>query len=307
MKTNILNYINKLQGYKTAIKNLHWSSKNMSEHKLLDDIADSVANNQDEIAEMCQGIYGKIKINELKPKKYQITNSKKMLFDMLKDTKSFYSTIKGRELSGVRSVVEAFIGEINKFIYLMEMCIKEDIKRNLLNPINETNMNVSENEFRTLIREAIHKTLNEDVNPSNINAVVEYLDKKMDYDAYSIEMAQNEYMKEIQYIKKYIPLIIEKINGITTTGSINYEVDELDEALKIYVELPSIQGFTNDDDYTNIESQIYTIQEEMRKYIDCHLTLEDEPQHNQNAITVLIEIFNLPSQLTIKLNYDVEF
>ena len=49
MRSNILNYINKLQSYKTAIKNLHWSSKRMSEHKLLDDIADSVAENQDEI------------------------------------------------------------------------------------------------------------------------------------------------------------------------------------------------------------------------------------------------------------------
>ena len=137
MKKNILNYINKIQGYKTAIKNLHWSAKHMSEHKLLDEIADSVANNQDEIAEMCQGLYGKIKLNELKPKRYKITNSKKMLFDLLRDTKSFYSTIKGRELTGVRSVVETFIGDINKFIYLMEMCIKEDIKRILLFPLNE--------------------------------------------------------------------------------------------------------------------------------------------------------------------------
>ena len=160
MKTNILNYINKLQGYKTAIKNLHWSSKHMSEHKLLDEIADSVANNQDEIAEMCQGLYGKIKINELKPKRYKITNSKKMLFDLLRDTKSFNSSIKGRELTGVRSVVEAFIGEINKFVYLMDMCIKEDIKRNLTSTINET-VSVNEKELRESIQYAIKKSLNE--------------------------------------------------------------------------------------------------------------------------------------------------
>ena len=160
MKKNILNYINKIQGYKTAIKNLHWSAKHMSEHKLLDEIADSVANNQDEIAEMCQGLYGKIKLNELKPKRYKITNSKKMLFDLLRDTKSFYSTIKGRELTGVRSVVETFIGDINKFIYLMEMCIKEDIKRNLTSTINET-VTVNEKELRESIQYAIKKSLNE--------------------------------------------------------------------------------------------------------------------------------------------------
>ena len=161
MKTNILNYINKLQGYKTAIKNLHWSSKHMSEHKLLDEIADSVAKNQDEIAEMCRGLYGKIKINELKPKRYKITNSKKMLFDLLRDTKSFNSSIKGRELTGVRSVVEAFIGEINKFIYLMEMCIKEDIKRNFKPSLNESNSDINETLLRETIQKAIKKSLNE--------------------------------------------------------------------------------------------------------------------------------------------------
>ena len=161
MKTNILNYINKLQAYKTAIKNLHWSSKHMSEHKLLDEIADSVANNQDEIAEMCQGLYGKIQLNELKPKRYKITNSKKMLFDLLRDTKSFNSSIKGRELTGVRSVVEAFIGEINKFVYLMDMCIKEDIKRNFKSSLNESNLIINETLLRETIQKAIKKSLNE--------------------------------------------------------------------------------------------------------------------------------------------------
>lgn len=161
MKSNIINYINKLQGYKTAIKNLHWSAKHMSEHKLLDEIADSVANNQDEIAEMCQGLYGKIKINELKPKRYKITNSKKMLFDLLRDTKSFNSSIKGRELTGVRSVVEAFIGEINKFVYLMDMCIKEDIKRNFKSSLNESNSTINETLLRETIQKAIKNSLNE--------------------------------------------------------------------------------------------------------------------------------------------------
>ena len=161
MKTNILNYINKLQAYKTAIKNLHWSSKHMSEHKLLDEIADSVSNNQDEIAEMCQGLYGKIELNELKPKRYKIINSKKMLFDLLRDTKSFNSSIKGRELTGVRSVVEAFIGEINKFVYLMDMCIKEDIKQNFKSSLNESNSTISEKLLRETIQTAIKNSLNE--------------------------------------------------------------------------------------------------------------------------------------------------
>lgn len=138
MKRNVLTYINKLQAYKTAIKNLHWSSKNMSEHKLWDDIADSLADAQDEMAEISQGLFGRIKLNELKPRRYNITNSKKTLNDIIKDTKMFYSTIKrSNDYIGLRSVVENFLAELDKFTYLMDFCIKEDIKRNIKESLNE--------------------------------------------------------------------------------------------------------------------------------------------------------------------------
>ena len=55
---NILKFLCKLEGYKTAIKNAHFSASNMSEHKLFDDIYKTIADSQDEIGEICQGIYG---------------------------------------------------------------------------------------------------------------------------------------------------------------------------------------------------------------------------------------------------------
>lgn len=138
MKRNILSYINKIQAYKTAIKNLHWDSKKMSEHKLWDDFDDEIDEYQDKIAEIAQGIYGHIKLNELKPRRYNIVNSKKTLNDILKDTKLFYSTIKrNNELIGLKSHVENFIATLNNYTYLMDFCLKEDIKRNLKNNINE--------------------------------------------------------------------------------------------------------------------------------------------------------------------------
>ena len=184
MKNNILSYINKLQSYKTAIKNLHWSSKRMSEHKLLDDIADSVASNQDEIAEIAQGIYGKIKNNEVKPRRYKIYNSKRMLSDMLKDTKDFHATINGKELIGLRSVVESFIGELNKFNYLIDMCLKEDFKRNYkLKNLNESKDNMkiklSENKLRSVIREAINNVVVNESNSSIKKMVINKLHKSL--------------------------------------------------------------------------------------------------------------------------------
>lgn len=136
MQKNIILYINKLEGYKTSIKNLHWDSNNMSEHKLLDEIASSVSDIQDKVAEVAQGIYGKIKKNELKPIKYKITNSKLMLKDLLADTFEFYKRINNVNLIGIKSEIESFIGDINQFQYLMDFCLKEDIKRKFKKILN---------------------------------------------------------------------------------------------------------------------------------------------------------------------------
>jgi hypothetical protein len=176
MKRNILSFINKLQSYKTAIKNLHWSAKNMSEHKLWDEIADLVADTQDEVAEIAQGIFGNIKLNELKPRRYNINNSKKTLTDITKDTKFFYATIKrGEQFVGLRSVVENFIAELEKYQYLMNFCIKEDIKRTIRNSINESKkknskIRITENQLRSAIKEAIDNVLTDDRKQDEINA-----------------------------------------------------------------------------------------------------------------------------------------
>jgi hypothetical protein len=42
MNSKVLSFVNKCEGWKTAIKSLHWDSKNLSQHKLCDDIADKV-------------------------------------------------------------------------------------------------------------------------------------------------------------------------------------------------------------------------------------------------------------------------
>lgn len=138
MKKNILTYINKLEGYKTAIKNLHWSSSNMSEHKLFDDIADEVASYQDEVSEMAQGKHGQVKKNELKPIAYKITTSKAFLEDLHKTAEEFRNSLNEKEYVGIRSVVEAFIGKVEQFMYLLPLALKEDFKRDYKTKLNES-------------------------------------------------------------------------------------------------------------------------------------------------------------------------
>lgn len=292
MKTNIINYINKLQGYKTAIKNLHWSSKHMSEHKLLDDIADSVANNQDEIAEMCQGLYGKIKLNELKPKRYNITNSKKMLLDMLRDTKSFYSSIKGRDLSGVRSVVETFIGEINKFVYLMEMCIKEDIKRNLKSNLNESKNKffINENELRKSINIAIKNVLKENIETQNINGVTEEISEFANNKIYHLESLINEYKNEFELIKNAIPQIINNVQYLTEIGNVNFEIDDYDNKFILHIELPTVQEGNDENNYnSDLEDEIWEAVKNIEQDIDVEISL-DETINNGKCIMTHVYI-----------------
>lgn len=157
MKQEIISYINVLHGYTTAIKNLHWSSQNMSEHKLCDDIAETLASNEDEIAEIAQGIFGRIKNNELKPKQYTISSTQKMLSDLLKDTEAFYEKLDGKQFIGLRSIVENFLGEINKYQYLIKICLKEELKRKYSSNINEKQSFVlTPKELQEIVLETYH-------------------------------------------------------------------------------------------------------------------------------------------------------
>lgn len=300
MKTNILNYINKLQGYKTAIKNLHWSSKHMSEHKLLDEIADSVANNQDEIAEMCQGLYGKIKINELKPKRYKITNSKKMLFDLLRDTKSFNSSIKGRELTGVRSVVESFIGEINKFVYLMDMCIKEDIKRNFKTSLNESKntqlIAINENELRNLIREAINNVSSSMSIEQYERMIYNKLKDNEEKTLHNIKSINQLTVNEINNVKT----IINKIQVLTDVINITVEEDNMMEETNIYLEL-NIQNMA-EEEFMDLEDRIY---DNLQEFKNIEVTVSDTPNKNGNYYITLTIDNILP--LTLAKMYKNEY
>lgn len=146
MKKDIVNFLCKLEGYKTTIKNAHFSASRMSEHKLMDDIADTLAKAQDEIAEICQGIHGQFGKSTINGVEYKLTSSKQFIKDVVESTNDFYTKIQGDKYVGLRSVVETFIGDMNKNVYLLDLCLKEDFKRNYKNKINEGRNNTTLNE-----------------------------------------------------------------------------------------------------------------------------------------------------------------
>ena len=140
MNKKVLSFVNKLEGYKTAIKELHWDSDSLSQHELCDKIADSIAEFQDTISEVEQSITGKLATGNLKPVAYKVTSLKKFVEDVLDATNSFYKSIEdeGDTYTGMRSDCESFLSDMQRNLYLVNFTMKEDLKRRLANKINES-------------------------------------------------------------------------------------------------------------------------------------------------------------------------
>lgn len=140
MNKTVLAFVNKLEGYKTAIKQLHWDAKNMSQHELCDDIAESIAEFQDTVSEVEQSITGKLKINSLNPTEYKIKDLKSFVEDVLDATNTFYKAIKdkGDTYVGMASDCESFLSDMQRKLYLVNFTMKEDFKREFREKIYES-------------------------------------------------------------------------------------------------------------------------------------------------------------------------
>lgn len=124
MTKKVLDFLCTLEGYKTALKSIHWNATNMSQHKLCDDIADKLATFQDVVAEVEQSLHGNLPFNKLKGTEYKIKDLKKFLSDLTKDTTTFYKKINGDDYIGLRSECETFIKDCQQFSYLNDFTIK---------------------------------------------------------------------------------------------------------------------------------------------------------------------------------------
>jgi hypothetical protein len=143
MTKEVLKFVNRLEGFKTAIKNLHWNAKNMSQHKLCDDIADRIADFQDQVSEVEQSITGNLKFNRLSPIKYRISSLKKFVKDVISYTNSFYKELhkKGDDYIGMRSDVESFLSDMQRNLYLVNFTLKESKVNRIVSQVikEETN------------------------------------------------------------------------------------------------------------------------------------------------------------------------
>ena len=117
-----INFINKLEGFKTKCKNLHWSAPKKNIHVYLDEFLGILSDYQDSVAEDYQGILGHMQPNVIEGIKSQSLNAIDFINEVKIATETFYNNIPDDICYvGIKSETETFIHNIFKYKYLFEL------------------------------------------------------------------------------------------------------------------------------------------------------------------------------------------
>lgn len=119
-----LDFICKLEGWKTKCKNLHWAASKKNVHVYLDEFLEVISDYQDTVAE---GIMGVLSVHlgpsDVKGDPGNAQNAQQFVDEVKAGTLSFYKQIPENPLyAGLKSECETFIQNVNKFDYLFSLC-----------------------------------------------------------------------------------------------------------------------------------------------------------------------------------------
>ena len=118
-----INFINKLEGFKTKCKNLHFSAPKKNIHVYIDEFEKVISDYQDSIAEDYQGILGHMQPNAMKGIESPSLNAIDFIKELDIATETFYNNIPSDTCYvGIKSETETFIHNIFKYKYLFELC-----------------------------------------------------------------------------------------------------------------------------------------------------------------------------------------
>lgn len=120
---NVIEFLNKIEGWKTRCKNLHWSAPKKNVHEYLDEFYAELMMFQDELAEGYMGMEGKLQPNALKGTPCEVLNANDLLVEVKLGVTEFYESLP-QEISykGIASECESFIQTVHKYRYLIGLC-----------------------------------------------------------------------------------------------------------------------------------------------------------------------------------------
>ena len=118
-----IEFLNRLEGWKTRCKNLHWSAYRKNTHEYLDDFLEILDNYQDGLAEGYMGIVGKLEPSIIEGIKSNAINPKDLILEIRNSTIDFYNKLPQETIyKGITSECETFIQNLNKYKYLFDLC-----------------------------------------------------------------------------------------------------------------------------------------------------------------------------------------
>ena len=119
-----VDFLCKLEGWKTRCKNLHWAAPNKDIHEYLDDFLEILDGYQDSLAEDIMGVLGsRLNPNSINGTTCRAGNALEFLKQVDTDTIAFYEKISDdTNYVGIKSETENFIHNIKKYNYLFNLC-----------------------------------------------------------------------------------------------------------------------------------------------------------------------------------------
>lgn len=121
----IMTLENKLHGYHTRLKELHFSALSMAEHKLIDEFDEDLLEFDDEVMEDAQAIFGRIEVGMIQPQLPKATNFNDLLNELRADLVKTKDMLTEKMYTGIINVVDDFFHTVNKNIYLLGIINKE--------------------------------------------------------------------------------------------------------------------------------------------------------------------------------------
>lgn len=121
MIKEILDFENRLNGYRTRVKELHFSARKHSVHVILDDFSSSLADYEDDVMEDCQAIHGQFTPGEIIPVLPKSLDSMSLLKEIRADLANMRELFSQPMYAGCLSVTDDFFHTVNKTIYLLKL------------------------------------------------------------------------------------------------------------------------------------------------------------------------------------------
>lgn len=122
----ILNLENRIHGYHTRLKELHFNAPSISLHKIIDDFDSELLEVDDSIMEDAQAIFGFIEPGDLNPVLPGATEIEDLLIEIRADFGNLLDMMGDKSMwTGIKNVTEDFWHTLNKTIYLVKIAKKE--------------------------------------------------------------------------------------------------------------------------------------------------------------------------------------